>query len=95
MNDTKKRSGAYVIASYFCNDLRDIQESRYQRYEPAVYSPSDDYYTCPAAGKKPNGDSRWNWEVMVEHLGSTIYVSRINKETNGFDGVGTPDQTGV
>ncbi len=78
MNTIKKYSGAYVIASYFCNDIRDISESRYQRYEPAVYAPSDDYYTCPPAGKKPNQDQRWNWERIGEHMGRTIYVSRMN-----------------
>ncbi len=78
----KKRrvTAAYVIAFHFCNDIKDVQECRYQNYEPAVYCLGDDYYCAPAPGKKLPDTKRFAWTKIGTQCGRDIYECKMNAQ---------------
>ena len=81
----KVKHASECIAFHLGWNMPDVTEGRYQptRYAyPAIYVCADDYYCCPPAGKAPPKGRRdlpdeWNWQVVGEAYGRTVYVSRI------------------
>jgi hypothetical protein len=72
------RTAPEIIAFHFCSDIQEVKDMVYQPTiyaSPRIYCWGDDYFSCPAAGRKPSSDPRWKWEKVAEYYGRTIYKS--------------------
>lgn len=73
----KRRTAPECIGFFLGWDMRDVSETRYQRYNPGVYVIGDDYMCCPPQGVKPpniglRGETT-PWVRVGEAYGRAIY----------------------
>ena len=77
----KRHSAAGCIAWFYCSDIKDISDCRYQstRYPIPVYTLGDDYVCCPRAGGKP--PEGFNWEPQGKTYNDrTVYRAALNNK---------------
>jgi len=82
----KRHTAAERIAFLIGYDLAEMSDYRYQstRYTVAVYAIGDSYYCAPGPGKKLP-DVGYNWEVVGESYGSTVYRADAHKDNRNDD----------
>jgi hypothetical protein len=76
----KRRTAAEIIAFYRCDDIREIQDCRYQptRYaSPAIYSIGEGYYAAPADNRPPRAEVGQPWECVGTFYNRKVYFSRM------------------
>ena len=78
----RARSAAFVIATFFCSDIADVTEGRYQygRTSIPVYVIGNNYYCCPPEGStklpQTDKDMPWDWKPIGEMYSRTVYEAK-------------------
>ncbi len=74
----KRRTAAEIIGFHLCWDMRDVSETRYQRYSnPAIYVIGDDYFAAPANNAPPKAAVGMPWVEVAEYYNRKVFVAKM------------------